>query len=84
MICYLKNNTIRDNVRLFNEYNQREVDEAIESAEISKFILEKGEGYKWGEKGNGLSGDEKQRISIARFLLRKTPEKCTEWDRIIK
>jgi ABC-type multidrug transport system fused ATPase/permease subunit len=35
-------------------------------------IEEKGTDYLCGENGNGLSGGEKQRISIARSLLKKS------------
>lgn len=37
---------------------------------ISHLRKERGEDYRCGENGSGLSGGEKQRISIARSLLR--------------
>lgn len=37
---------------------------------ISRLRKERGEDYHCGENGSGLSGGEKQRISIARSLLR--------------
>ena len=37
---------------------------------ISRLRKERGEDYRCGENGSGLSGGEKQRISIARSLLR--------------
>ena len=35
-------------------------------------LSERGEGYLCGENGSGLSGGEKQRISIARSLLKRS------------
>ena len=37
---------------------------------ISRLRKKRGEDYRCGENGSGLSGGEKQRISIARSLLR--------------
>lgn len=39
---------------------------------LSSLIAERGEDYLCGENGSGLSGGEKQRISIARSLLKKS------------
>lgn len=41
---------------------------------ISRLRKERGEDYRCGENGSGLSGGEKQRISIARSLLRSASE----------
>ncbi|MBP5223238.1 MAG: ATP-binding cassette domain-containing protein, partial [Lachnospiraceae bacterium] len=51
---------------------REEVDRVIRMAGLEDLIREKGEDYLCGENGNGLSGGEKQRISIARALLRNT------------
>lgn len=37
---------------------------------LSQLVLDRGEDYNCGENGNKLSGGEKQRISIARSMLR--------------
>ena len=42
----------------------------VSFAAVSKW--ERGEGYLCGENGSGLSGGEKQRISIARSLIRRS------------
>ena len=64
------NASIRDNITMFREFPKEDVDRAIEQAGLTEFIRQKGEDYLCGENGSGLSGGEKQRISIARALLR--------------
>ena len=69
---FVFNASIRDNVTMFQEFSKEEVDRVIDMAGLRELIKEKGEDYLCGENGSGLSGGEKQRISIARALLRKT------------
>ena len=70
---FVFNSTIRDNITMFSEFPQDEIDRAVRLSGLSKLIEEKGTDYLCGENGSGLSGGERQRISIARALLRKTP-----------
>ncbi len=70
---FVFNSTIRDNITMFAEFPQDEIDRAVRLSGLSRLIEEKGEEYLCGENGSGLSGGERQRISIARALLRKTP-----------
>ena len=70
---FVFNSTIRDNITLFSEFPDEEIDRAVQLSGLKKLIEEKGEAYLCGENGSGLSGGERQRISIARALLRKTP-----------
>ncbi len=70
---FVFNSTIRDNITMFSEFPEEEVDRAVRLSGLSGLIREKGEDYLCGENGSGLSGGERQRISIARALLRKTP-----------
>ena len=69
---FVFNASIRDNITMFHDFPKEEVDNAIQLSGLSALIEKRGEGYLCGENGNGLSGGEKQRISIARSLLRKS------------
>ena len=69
---FLFNSTIEDNITMFKEFPTEKVNEAIAKAHLSKLIEEHGSNYSCGENGKNLSGGEKQRISIARSLLRKS------------
>ena len=69
---FVFNASIRDNVTMFRDFPQEELDTAIRRAHLNEFLAERGEGYLCGENGKGLSGGEKQRISIARSLLKKS------------
>ena len=70
---FVFNSTIRDNITMFSQFPEEEVDRAVRLSGLKKLIDEKGADYLCGENGSGLSGGERQRISIARALLRKTP-----------
>lgn len=69
---FVFNASIRDNITMFSEFPCEEVDRAIALSGLSQLIAERGEAYLCGENGSGLSGGEKQRISIARSLLKKS------------
>lgn len=62
--------SIRDNVAMFREFSEDELDDAIGRAHLSGLLAERGRDYRCGENGKRLSGGEKQRISIARSLLK--------------
>lgn len=65
------NASIRDNITMFQDVEKSKVDQVIEMSGLKTFMEEHGEDYLCGENGNALSGGEKQRISIARSLLRQ-------------
>ncbi len=69
---FVFNASIRNNITMFKEFPKEQVDDAIRLSGLSVLVSEKGEHYLCGENGCNLSGGEKQRISIARSLLRKT------------
>lgn len=69
---FVFNASINDNVSMFRDFPKTEMDEAIARAHLGALIRERGEDYLCGENGSGLSGGEKQRISIARSLLKKS------------
>lgn len=64
--------SVRDNITMFREFPAAEVDRAIELSGLSQLIEQHGADYLCGENGRGLSGGEKQRISIARSLLQNS------------
>ena len=70
---FVFNSTIRDNITMFSDFPEEEIDRAVRLSGLKKLMDEKGADYLCGENGSGLSGGERQRISIARALLRKTP-----------
>lgn len=69
---FVFNASIKDNVSMFRDFPKTELDEAIARAHLGALIRERGEDYLCGENGSGLSGGEKQRVSIARSLLKKS------------
>ena len=70
---FVFNSTIRDNITMFSEFPEEEIDRAVRLSGLKKLVDAKGADYLCGENGSGLSGGERQRISIARALLRRTP-----------
>jgi subfamily B ATP-binding cassette protein MsbA len=71
---FLFNESIADNIRLGDlSATQEQIEEATKNAHAHEFIMKLKEGYQSviGEKGYRLSGGEKQRIALARALLRK-------------
>ena len=69
---FVFNSSIRDNITMFRDFPEEEVSEAICRSNLKELVEEKGDGYLCGESGKALSGGEKQRISIARSLLKKS------------
>lgn len=73
---YLLNDTVFNNIRLEKpDATMEEVIQASKEANCHEFILQMEHGYDTviGEGGSTLSGGEKQRISIARALLKNSP-----------
>ena len=70
---YLFNGTIRDNLLYAKpDATQEELDAACYIANLSEFIANQPDGYETvvGNRGLKLSGGEKQRLSIARVILK--------------
>lgn len=70
---YLLHSTIRDNLRYARpDATREEIEDAARAANIHDRILSFAEGYDTvvGERGYRLSGGEKQRLAIARVLLK--------------
>lgn len=72
----LFNDTIEANIALGNLHAQPEqVEHAAKIANAHEFIQRKEEGYQTlvGDRGSKLSGGEKQRVTIARAVLKNPP-----------
>lgn len=69
---FVFNSSIKDNITMFRDFPEEEVNEVIRRSNLKALIEERGSDYLCGESGNALSGGEKQRISIARSLLKKS------------
>jgi len=69
---FVFNASIRDNVTMFRDFSQEELDLAVRQAHLDELINERGGDTLCGENGCALSGGEKQRISIARSLLKNS------------
>ena len=67
---FVFNASIRDNITMFRSFPPAALAQAIHRAHLEQLLAERGEDYLCGENGSGLSGGEKQRISIARSLLK--------------
>ncbi len=73
---YLIHATVRENIRFARpEATDEEVEAAARAAQIHRVIASLPEGYDTivGERGSRFSGGEKQRIAIARTVLRNPP-----------
>ena len=68
---FIFDGTIKDNITLYNNYDQEKIDEAIELSGLKSTINDLENLV--GENGANFSGGEKQRIAIARAIIRKTP-----------
>jgi ATP-binding cassette subfamily B protein len=73
---YLFHATVRENLRFARpEATDEEIEEAARAAQIHELVASLPEAYETvvGERGYRFSGGEKQRIAIARTILRNPP-----------
>ena len=69
---FLFKGSVFDNITLYNDYPKEKVKDILKKVGLEKFIPEMDNPDFVGENGINLSGGEKQRISIARALIRET------------
>ncbi|MDD4662202.1 MAG: ABC transporter transmembrane domain-containing protein [Candidatus Pacebacteria bacterium] len=69
------NASVYDNLKIDDKVTKKDMEEALKKARVFDVINKnkKGVGQIIGEKGTKLSGGEKQRLSIARAILKDAP-----------
>ncbi|CVI64932.1 Putative multidrug export ATP-binding/permease protein [Clostridiales bacterium CHKCI001] len=72
---FLTRDSVLENIRMGSNANLEEVQAAAKEAQIDEFIMNLPNGYdtKVGSFGTRFSGGEKQRIAIARAILKNAP-----------
>ena len=67
---FVFHDSIYNNICLYKKISEEKFDYVIRKSGLSSLIQQKGKNFSCGANGSKLSGGEKQRISIARALLR--------------
>lgn len=72
---FMFDDSIESNIALYGDYSDDKIDRAINYSGLNELVksLPNGKNTSVGENGSNLSGGEKQRISIARALIKNTP-----------
>jgi ATP-binding cassette subfamily C protein len=72
---FLFDDTLAQNISLYEDYTENEIIDVINRVGLSEKLEELPDGIhsRLDENGQNFSGGERQRIAIARALLRKTP-----------
>ena len=68
---FVFDDSIINNITMYSNVDEELLKKTIKKSGLSKLIEEKGKDYRCGENGCNLSGGEKQRISIARALVKR-------------
>lgn len=70
---YLFDTTIENNIKLYSETQEQQYRQAIEVTQLLEKNSSLYEDYAVGSNGNKLSGGQKQKIAIARALVKSRP-----------
>lgn len=72
---FIFDETLKDNICLFENYSDAEIQDVIEKADLGQVVKKLPQGLQTvlGEGGANLSGGECKRVAFARLLLKKTP-----------
>ncbi|MCL1821131.1 MAG: ABC transporter ATP-binding protein/permease, partial [Oscillospiraceae bacterium] len=69
---FLFDDSLRNNITLYNQYSDTEYENVIEKANLSGIMVSPSDNAltKLGESGKTLSGGERQRVAIARAMIK--------------
>lgn len=70
---YMFNDTIRNNICLYNKINDSRLLEICTACGLKEFIKEVSMDYEVGQDGVKLSGGQKQKIALARAIVKNSP-----------
>ena len=70
---YLFNDTIRNNIRLYKQVEDKLILDACKDSGLFEFIEDVSLDYMVGQNGTMLSGGQKQKIALARALIHDRP-----------
>lgn len=72
---FMFDSSIKDNITLFQNYNEEQIQSAVNLSGLNDLVnsLPSNIDSEVGENGCNLSGGEKQRIAIARAIIKNTP-----------
>ncbi len=72
---YMFDMSIKDNICMFQNYNEDVLEKAISKSGVDKFLpaMHSNLDTMVGENGANLSGGQRQRVAIARALVKNTP-----------
>ncbi|WP_353892802.1 ABC transporter ATP-binding protein [Proteinivorax hydrogeniformans] len=72
---FMFDDTVKNNITLYKDFDENSLKNVLAQSGLNEMVkkLPNGLSYQVGENGANLSGGEKQRLSIARALIKGTP-----------